>query len=400
MIIRYGQKEKKLDSSLIIIVISCICCLIQLYALPRQLSGFVSLTNRVLLLLWVAFVSLKIILRLRRPIPRKLSSFPILIAISLVAYVLAVVADSSQIVANLFRVFGFLALPLMLLYSMLFEIDKQAKTIVIIFYMLASLILISLYFSDYRYLYQNEYGIHDAEFVTLGYDNPNKAAMYLLLCVSGLIIATFYLKPLIAKAFLLADAAFLTWVMIRTDSRTTILLLTLFLVLSMLIKKLSIKWIWVFMIVPLVYVLLPVLFPQSLSLTFMGDFLYTGRERIFAQYYAQLNAYTAFVGDMNLFTFQNLHNGYIAIAASVGIPACLTFICSMKNFLTWSFPAPGSALYERMAFIAVLCLYLNTSVEAAFFVGGSTFAFLLFSPMILFVKPYNQDKLASPEVNQ
>ena len=402
MIIKYGQNEKKLDLSLVMVVITCVSILLQLYALPRQLDSLVSITARLLLILWLLFTGISILSRLSRPIPYSALSFLGILGLSVIVYILSGAATLTLSSENLVSMVGFLILPLMLLYSYLFSFSDRVKQVILVFYFLLSLVLIQLYFSDFRHLFRNEYGITNIDVVTLGFSNSNQTAMFLLVCFLGLVTDVFFVKSLLLKLILSADAVFIAYLTILTDSRTTSLLLAVFLIFLFyaIFRKFSGKWVIAVLLVPLVYALLPLLFTSITEITFMDELFYNGREEIFARYYNRFGLYTALVGDMRTFNFENLHNGYVAIAASLGLPVCVAYCISLRRSLTHNIPTQNTVLYQRVAFAAALCLILHTSAEAAFFVGGATYAFLLFSFCILFAKPYDHQETLLQDVSK
>ena len=279
----------------------------------------------------------------------------------------------------------------MLFYSAYRNTEKAKKT-VILFHVCASFIYLSLYHSPMRHVFTGEYGEINMDAVTLGYNNPNLTAMFLLVCVIGLVTGVFYFKAPIAKVLLSADAVYMSWILLQTRSRAADLILVAFLVMSIVAikKEITKRWCNAAFIVPLIYLIIPLISAEIVQISFQGESLYNGREMIYAGYLEQLNLASLLLGDMNTFCFGNLHNGYISIAASVGIPACLCYVHFMKTCLSWNIPMSNAPKYERIAFVGFLCLIMQTSAESSFLVGGSMFAMLVFSVYILFAKPYQK----------
>ena len=91
---------------------------------------------------------------------------------------------------------------------------------------------------------------------------------------------------------------------------------------------------------------------------------------------------------MNTFAFDNLHNGYLAIAASAGLFTCVYYSRFLTHCVLKSMPISGTPNYERVAFVGFLCLILHTGAEASYLTGGVNYAFLVFSIFALFAKPY------------
>lgn len=380
-------KEKRgLNASYCAIVISCICALMQLYALPRSLTRWISLSNRVLMVVWIVFIGWAVLKKVEQRYPAKLVGGLVLAVFSAIAYLYAAVDSPSQAVENGLKLLGFLILPLMLLYSAVFQIDARAKTAMLIFELMASAIFIQLYNSDRRCVFWGPYGEVQLDVVTLGYSNANQTAMYLFLCAVGLVAGVFYFKPILVKMLFAADALCMVWFLQQTGARTAILLFVVFLVLIFVAGKREVSdvWIYIALLAPLVYVLI---LPLASDVTVMGESVFNGREAVYNRYLGNLTFGSFFLGDMNRFKFENLHNGYIAIAASVGVPACAGYVHLLKACLQSNRPRLGAPAFERVAFLGFLCAVMYTSAEAAFFVGGSTYAMLVFGLCVLFAKP-------------
>jgi len=379
------SQKKALDCSYYAIVISCICALIQLYALPRDMLSWISLSNRVLMIIWIVFVGWAVLKKVEQRFPAQLSGALALVIMSAMAYFVASLDSPSQAVSNGLKLMGFLILPLMLLYSTVFQIDSRAKTTVLVFNLLASLVFIDLYNSDKRYIFEGDYEIINLDVITLGYSNPNRTAMYLFLCTVCLVAGVFYFKNVLLKAVFAADAACMAWFLWQTGARTAMLLLVVFGVLVWISGKREIPKIWIIiaLFVPLLYILL---LPLAPTWTFLGEALFNGREEVYNRYFNNLTFRSFLLGNMNRFQFANLHNGYLAIAASVGVPACIGYAHLLKTCMQINNPKQNAPAFERVAFIGFLCSVMYTGAEAAFFVGGSTYAMLVFSVCVLFAK--------------
>lgn len=385
MYIERPKEKTTRDWSYYAILVSCLCVLAQLYAIPRKMASLMEISNRVLMVVWIVFVGVALVRKLEQRFPAKLSGALGLLLCSLLAYVFAAVGNTSAVVSNGLKLLGFLVLPMMLLYSVVYQIDAKARVVVLLFNIAASLIFIQLYNSDRRCVFEGPYGEVQLDVVTLGYPNANQTAMYLFLCIVSLVVGVFYFKSVFLKVVFAADAACLTWFLQQTGARAAILALIAFLVLSWFTGRHEMSNVWVIaaLFIPILYVLI---LPLASNITVLGESMFNGRETVFGRYFSQLNVGTFLVGDMNQFKFENLHNGYVAIAASVGVPACISYIHLMKTCLQSNRPKYGAPTFERVAFVGFLCAVMYTSAEAAFFVGGSTYAMLVFSVCVLFVK--------------
>lgn len=379
---------------LIVFTLSCICSWVQLIALPYKNAFLMSLSNRALLFLWLIGAGYALFRRLLRPIPAKSISLLLVIIFSLVAWIFAAINRSSAIIDNILRILGFFMLPAMIGYSGLFKIDSRAKTVVFIYALATALLFIWLYHTDYCHIFYSDYGIRYLEEVTLGYSNPNQTAIYLFSNVLVLIPGIFYFKRRILKAVFLVASLYTGWILSKTDSRTAILLLALFLLLCLYARKHKITKLWVIAacFAPLFYLLLlPILESSNTSIQIMEADLFNGRDTIFDRYWSNINALTFLFGDLNRFRMDNLHNGYIAVAASAGFFTTAFYLRHLWSHLEWNLPKLSSPMYERAAFIGFLCVLMYACSEAAFFVGGSHYAFIGFSVFILFAKPFAEE---------
>lgn len=368
---------------------SCLCVLIQLYAIPHRIPSLVSLSARMLQLIWLAMGAWTFLTKIGRHFPRKMVSFLLLVLFAAASLLMATLENIGGLVFNGVRWMGFLTLPIMLLCAAM-EPTEDARRITMFYHVMSSLIYINLYHSGLRHYYVGDYGGTYLDAVTLGYSNPNQAAMMLLVCAIGLVCGVLYFKSAIVKLLLIADAGYISWIMMKTESRTTAMLLLVFLALVWWSSKRSVtkKGINATFIIPLVILMLPIVIPAIDRITFLGDSLFTGREEIYSRYFDILSPKLIALGAMDLFRFDNLHNGYVAIAASLGVPVCVFYTLFLRNNLLCNIPDCYRPMFERAAFVGFLCLILQTSAEAAFLVGGTFYSFLLYSIFVLFARPY------------
>ena len=381
--------------SFLVILSSCLCLLIQFYSLPYSKTGWISLSNRILLIIWIVVIGIVLFKRMIKPISGE-AIYVVLIAVwTVVSWMFAAVSNPASAVDNALRTAGFLMVPIMLGYNWFFKMDPRVKKIVVATMLLAAILFILLYHSNLRNVYQGPYGSVQISAVTLGYSNPNQTAMYTFLCAIGLFTGAAYMQSKYLKVFFFTLGCYIARVMFATESRTTALLFVVFAAMAIYVRKRQIPRFWIHFayVLPLAYLVLSIVLPLlGQAITFMGESIFTGREEIYDRYFDRLNLLTFFFGDMNFFQYQNLHNGYIAIAASTGVPVCVAYIKLIKSMLLRSCPDLSASVYERIAFVGFLCAIMNTGSEAALLVGGSQYAFLLFCLVILFTKPKAEPK--------
>lgn len=125
---------------------------------------------------------------------------------------------------------------------------------------------------------------------------------------------------------------------------------------------------------------------------FIGESLFNGREEIYARYFDNLDVFNFLFGDYVKFHFDNMHNGYVSIAATVGIVALGSYIVFLKANLYRNLWKLEDTFTDKVAFTGFLCTLMYTSTEAAMIVGGSNYAFLLACVYMLFSKAFHGEE--------
>lgn len=394
----FATKEEKL--SYWMMVVSSICMLVNLYAVPHKINRLIALSNRAMLLLWILLAGFLVVKRFFRKTPKRYSWFFVIIVFSLFAVALAAVGRANTVVANITALCAFFALPVMLMYGLNYTIPAKVKPVVLIANIGASMIFILLYFSGLRHAFDTYYGVRYIGSVTLGYPNPNQTAMYLFVCAVNLFAALFYFKKKTLRILIGADLLLMLYMLNKTDSRTAILMVVLVAFLCVILwkRKLSQVWVNIALLAPLIYAILAqYLFPYFDEIMILGESLFNGREDIYDRYFNNLSLSTFLFGDFNRFRFQNLHNGYVAIAATIGIVGLVSFVSLLKNALA-GIGDVRLKEYEKIAAIAFLCIIVYTCTEAAFFVGSVNYAYLMYTVFLLFAIPDNAEEPAQNEV--
>lgn len=381
---------KKTQFSTSLIAASCICILAQFYALPHQLEVLTMLSNRCLLVLWIIITGVLVVRRLASPVSKSFVSALVLIIFACLSVFMAAMEDLGSLGNNAKDLIGFFSLIMMLMYSASYEI-KNAKPIVLCANIVASLIFISLYYSDLRHSYVTVYGVKYIDVVTLGYSNPNLTAIYLFVCIINLFVAIFYFKHWLLKVLLALDLTQILFILYKTESRTAILLIVVFIILFIcsLFYKMPRIFPGIAIALPIAYALMAqYLFPFFGEITFRGETIFNGREDIFSRYFDNINLSNFLFGDFNQFRFDNLHNGYVSIAATLGVPALICFLIFLKENVYKNYRQIEFAKYESVAFWGFICIIMYACTEASLFVSSASYGFLIFSVYLLFAKPY------------
>jgi len=354
-----------------------------------------SLTNQGLLLLWYGVGGMRVIMKFLRHMPKALSCVMWMGVMVCSALLLSAVGNRAQLGSNAVSSLNFLILPIMLVYTALYSIPPKARLAIMLTNIALSFVFIQLYHSGFRHWAEDAYGEYTSTAVTLGYSNPNQTALFLLSCFIGLVVGVFYFKTQTVKCLLCIDALYIAWILYGTESRTTFLAVLLF--LGMIVAKRlwgwSKKWTNVAVLIPLGYAVLALFFIAYFGgVELWGESFFNGREDIYQQYLDNLSVVNFIFGDFNEFKFSNLHNGYVSVAATAGVFTVWFFIKLIKKSMDSNFETAMSGGYSSVAFFGMLCIILCSSTEAAYFVGGSTYAFLVFTIFAMFAHPYAKEE--------
>ncbi len=269
----------------------------------------------------------------------------------------------------------FLEIPLLMTsYS---EIKNDAiKKAIYVCYTILSVYYIILSLSSRSNVYYNEYGPHTMPFLTLGYANPNETAMLLFVCVVVLVSYFGQLKKLWTKILLGLDIAWLFVLIFLTLSRTATILCVVFVIAVFFYRKKTVPyWICaVALLAPLVYVLFTVNFSEVMkNLNVLGETAETGRLDIYKTVLENMNFKRLIIGDFS-YRFQNLHNGYMSIFATTGLLGASAFILFLYMKYNDLHRFAKDIYQNKAALIGLCAMVFYTSVEAALITAGSVYA--------------------------
>ena len=345
-------------------------------AVPFQISGLNSLSARILIVCPTFCGILYLINKIKYS--NILSTLGLMVIIaSIISLVLGVKSDFfSQIV----QLITFLTLPLSLMfYRSLVDITKL-KNIIYKGYILIAFIYVFLSFTSLSHIGYTQWGVYYGP-LTLGYSNPNETAMYLLICVTILISSLFNNKINKFKLITILLILYLCFLIIQTESRAIIALLPISILLYLIFKKLRynnnlvVKLLFeVIMLSPIIYFLIVfVTSSLAIEISFLGDSLSTGREFIYYSYLDQLNFTTFFFGNFQQFKFQNLHNSYITILATLGLLGFLPYYILIKKIF-FQIYLKANEKSQIYIFCVLLVIIIHGTVEAALLVSGVIYA--------------------------
>ncbi len=317
-------------------------------------------------------------------------------AITLAAALLAAVGIISMTVCNQISYKSLVALVSVLeipLFMMSVKRISSKKIVTLIYgsFVCVSLFYIVLSFTSAAHRFKNEYGVSQANFLTLGYGNPNKTGMLLFGCVAVLLSYFHYADGFRKKMLIASDIAYMLFLIYRTRSRVCIVVSVLLLLCSFVKKrKLIGSFGRICYIVPVLFVPLYMIVPERLlRLKLFGDAFDTGRSLIYAEVLNGIDPKSFLIGEYS-YRFSNQHNLYVSLFATVGILGVVAFAV-----LYFAADKRMSKAYEsnsaKIAYAAI-CLYmLHSSVESAMFLSGSVYAAVIISLYILCVNEENAD---------
>lgn len=254
----------------------------------------------------------------------------------------------------------------------------EVKEIIFPLYYGISWLFIYLSTTNVAHELESIYGTIQIDELTLGYSNPNETGIYLFICLFVLLSGTFYYKNKIIRCVFLLNVFFILYLIIKTKSRACILLALAILAMSIIIKRIrSIKFISKLMIIlPLIWIFFVLKFDfKATEITVLGESIETGRAELYIRPFNEMTFTSFFIGDLEKFSFSNMHNAYISIFASVGIVGLASFfiflyskiIIPCENFANFS-------MQEKISCVGVLLCIIHSAVEAAVLVAGSAYA--------------------------
>ena len=382
-------------------VISCICLMIQILSIPYKIYSLTSLSNQVLLISWLLIWFYTVITQLFKKVSYTLICVLSIVLMSLLSFGMAAVFNTG-LFAQIGKLLGFFMLPMMIYCIRSVGITDKTRKAVLICNFIASLLYIYLYHSPLRYSFTTKYGVVNIDSVTLGFPNPNQAATMLFACTVLLLASLFFFKSKLIKVLLLADIVYLSYIMFGTDSRTSVLLLAAFVVLALIsIRRQLPKFITEFSLLsPVIYVVLAVAVGAALDfIQISGHNIFTGREEYYARYFDNLDPISFLFGDFAEFQFENLHNGYISIAATVGIVALTVYYVFLRKTLLDA-RRTLTRRFEKVAYCGLLCIVVYTCTEAGLLIGGAMYAFLISMTFFMMPTVNDEDAVCEEEIEQ
>lgn len=275
---------------------------------------------------------------------------------------------------------AYLSLPMYMLYVKEIKITRGVLKCILLCNMGTAFFFI--YSAHFRPEYHERSGA-----LTMGFFNSNQAAIFLLQNISVLLaMCGLYIK-FINRGFILAVCYIEIYLIILTQSRAATvcawILLYFFFRKSARISERVIKFA---AILPVIFISLLQYFADSpfvAGIEIFGKPLLSGREEIFAYTIKAISQSKRWLfGNFGRYLFENLHNAYLSVYASVGILGLLVFYIFFYSQIKSYWKKSGNSVVSKMAFVGLLLLFVEGSVESAVMVSGSMYA-AASAPLIL-----------------
>ncbi len=291
---------------------------------------------------------------------------------------LSMVIAKSFVHTSFVSLFCFWELPIFLFYIK-GGYRKQLTAFIYILFFLFGVFFITRAFADNAYIIIGPYGPVKNEDLMLGYSNPNKTSMYLIGTFFVLTSGVFYFRKWVLKIPFALLAGYMFSLILKTNSRMGLIMSVFFLCLfvfpKVFAKSKTVKLLVV--LVPLVFFMF-VVFGEAIhsKLTILGESFDGNRGVIYEEVLGALSGVELFFGDFGKYKFDNMHNGYVGILASTGYVGLFLFMLCLLERLFYT-NAFVERAYQKIATYAFLVLIAYSSVEAAIFDSGSSFAMIL-----------------------
>lgn len=217
--------------------------------------------------------------------------------------------------------------------------------------------------------------------------NSNLAGMFLLCIFMVLLINLKFRKH---KYMLSALIAFVGYMLYKTNARSCILAGIVILFFYFFFKKKIPRFIiWSCMAIPLAF---PVIYNWLLSsfdenFVFLGKTFFSGREHVFEAYLSKMDTWLHYlVGNFGEFSFQNAHNGPLAVYAATGvIGVLLTYGFYWRAIIRINSNETG---ISTLCVACLLGIFIQSSAEAAVLLGS--FPLVVFISTIFLLANYKE----------
>ena len=302
-----------------------------------------------------------------------------------IMFMTILINDNARNSAHLFAAFSYISM--FMLISICAKTRPTKKTFDFIFYVNIILsILFTIYsFTPIAYRVHREGFVWYAIYYVFDLGNSNFAAMVLFSLYCILIINLSYRKHRLPIMIL---AAYVFYMIYRTNCRSVIMSAVLVVLAYVFIGRRKIPKLFVFLgcMAPMLFISVYLaLFRRfgSDGIRFLGKSLFSGRQIVFSNYLNMLYDWKYILfGNYAEAGLQNAHNSILSIFASLGIIGVISFY-SFYLRVVGELQRKDTSPIRTMCIVCILALFVQSSMEASYFLGGF--------PGIMFLSSFARD---------
>ena len=242
--------------------------------------------------------------------------------------------------------------------------------------------------SKLAYIGYNRWGTYYGEDLTLGYDNANQAAIYLLITFIVFFCVFVALKPIVLKIAVIGIEGWLLYLIWQTHSRSAVIsaVFVLVLVLTEFISKIKTGLQNVIIALPAISFPLVWAFPDFFAkLIVLGQEAGNGRGWVYAQFLDNLTVTSFFFGDYGTKAGANFHNSYLSIFANFGIIAMILYIIFLCTILKEYREEHEMDQVSFVAFAGIFGMIIHGIAEGSVWISGSAYAGMLGMEILLMI---------------
>lgn len=260
-------------------------------------------------------------------------------------------------------------------------------------FILQALLLVYFSLQSFAYVLVEDGIVLTSESLTLGFNNPNLASI-ILFCVFDAILMYFNEEHrYFVKICLFLLLLLLFYFIILTDCRITLFMSIVLFVSFFLAYIKSFGLIMKKKIVTIAILVFPIIFcimylylydiPRFRDMEFLGKPLFSGREILYVDFFRTLSE-NPLIGLCGKYKFANAHNGMLTILLNTGYVGLFSYLIYIyKNLRVLSNRINTTS--DVLPFIAIVAIFVNSSVESAMLVGGNLF-YVYFMYLLLLTK--------------
>ncbi len=263
------------------------------------------------------------------------------------------------------------------------RLSRFSRNFVIFITMSIGFLLISLSYSEYAYVVREDID-YIMEALTLGFSNPNQAAIIVYSTIAVLLVQYDTIKNTYIKWVVLAEIIWLFYLLILTDARTSILA-CLFVVVMKLINNFKLvesrvtrvnngMLLFICVLPILFYWLYTYLYEHRIlvGVEFLGKDLFSGRNEVYNHSIDMWE--NKLFGNMERFSFENSHNASLTILLNTGIIGYLLyFVYTYLELVSLN----KKRIMNFLPVVVILSYFIMGCAETAILTGGNIYYVML-----------------------